>query len=387
MKQIYFRSCSRWLILALFLLPWLSSYAQKTNVLALQRVYARQIKFITHAPVLLPGLFQKQQYDSIRNFLTNWENSDLSSEELIFSLRVLLAIETRQSSTFQLPCDCMFYLSDYARELHDMEACGAQFKYYLKLQRSYVYDATEEVYKLLRFIRSRALSLERNGSLDDTALFFCRVLSGEFRNPRAVLKANPEYCPRIVRMEAAIHARNDTAFTAARNKIIGTAALTTGIWLPTGHLKAQGDHPSIGVQLGVRNKWNEYDIVYAFRFIPVPRNYTYLHDDTLRTSSSYNGHFIGLEYTRFLLHKKYFDIGVISGIGVDLFNGIDKADHPPPISLASFNFNNGIRLKYFFRRKSYIGLTAEYHLIHYSNEGGTDLDGDAFSLELSYGSH
>ena len=58
-----------------------------------------------------------------------------------------------------------------------------------------------------------------------------------------------------------------------------------------------------------------------------------------------------------------------------------------PLNVGSFDSNFGLRFKYFLHCRAYIGLTAKYHVIHYNNDGGTDLSGNAYTLDLLFGSN
>jgi hypothetical protein len=164
-------------------------------------------------------------------------------------------------------------------------------------------------------------------------------------------------------------------------------SLGIGAWFPTYHLQTIGVHPSFDVSFGVRNKWNEYDFSTSLRFIQACQQYRFVYEDTLLTSRDYDGGTLALEYTRFFLHEKYFEMGAVVAAGADFLDGPSDADENTELEIRSFNFNYGLRIKYFFKRRGFIGLTAKYHMIHYSNPGGTNLDGNAFSMVLSFGSH
>ena len=408
MKKIY-PTLGGWLIPALLLSPILHATAQGTapsqlsqlraaahelRASELSRLNSRQISFIVHAPVLLPELYKEQRYETMQNFLTNWKNADYPSRELIFAAEALLAIETGKFSVYWLPCDCLYYLADYARELRVAARQDGKFRYYLNLTYPYSYDATENARSILLFIRSWARGLLARPGLDNDELYICRTLAGEISDPGTVLRSDPAAAPRIVAEEKYLSVYNDAVFTSRRNGARGTAAVTLGWWFPTGHLQqVLGSHPAVGIQLGARNKWNEYDISWSIRFgYPTPQTYTFLRHDTAYATNYYDGGYVGFEYTRYVLHRKRVDFGLTSGIGYDYFDVADgwsnHIDNPGlPLNVGSFDFNNGIRLKYFLRRKAYIGLTAKYHFIHYNNAGGTNLDGNAFTLDLSFGSH
>src|SRR5579872_53653 len=158
MQKIY-PNLTRWLF-PLFLLPWcLQVHAQHSLSPVLTGTTTRQISFIVHAPVVLPALLKQQQYENMRNYLDNWRNAEYPSLELIFSAEALLAIQTGRFASYFLPCDCLVYLSDYARELQDMTTQGGKFRYFLQLEPPYRYDATEEARNTIGFIRTWAHDL------------------------------------------------------------------------------------------------------------------------------------------------------------------------------------------------------------------------------------
>ena len=393
MKHLYLNP-GRWLLTLCFFTCCLDAAAQKPTSPAPWRISSANTSFITHAPVLLPELLKEQHYDTIRNFLANWRNSDYPSLELIFSAEALLAIETAKFSSYLLPCDCLLFLSDYARELKTLDTRGSKFRYYLRLTPPYSYDATIEARNLILFIRSWARDLLSKPYLDKDELFICRTLAGDIPDPKTAVYADPGSCPRIARTGQVIESYNNAVFTTTRNTLRGTAGILVGWWTPTGNLhQVLGPHPSVGFQLGIRNKFNEYDLTWSLRFGRPALPYTFVRNDTAYRSDYYDGGYIGFEYTRYFVHRKHFDAGITSGFAYDYFSVENGWGNNPdiarlePFNVGSADWNNGFRIKYFFKRKHYIGLTAKYHLIHYANDGGTNIDGDAYTIDLSYGSH
>ena len=55
------------------------------------------------------------------------------------------------------------------------------------------------------------------------------------------------------------------------------------------------------------------------------------------------------------------------------------------VTIGSFNANAGLRFNYYFTHSFYIGLQGRYNAIQYSTYGGTDLSGDAVSIDLIFG--
>jgi hypothetical protein len=370
------------------------SDAQKKQDSAKTLKYYPKVRFIREAPVIIPGLVREGKWELVQNFIENWKRSDLPNDEMIFSLNTLSAIENKKFSVFQLPCDYLFFLEDYARQSENLQAHPVKFRYYIRLSAGYSYDATEDARELLLFTHSWAKRLLATRALDSTESFLCQVLAGTVQHPRSFFQTNKENYPSLNIFEQNLNAYNNRYFMARRNGRIGTASIMTGLWAPTGNLRLLGTHPSVGISLGIRNNKNEYDLVWSFRFLhPTPGNYTYVRNDTLHTSNYYDGGYIGFDYTRYVIRKPHFELGWVSAIAYDYFSvasgfGTSSSDYQPgPINVGSFDFSNGIRVKYFFHRASFIGLVAKYHLIHYDNAGGTDLSGDAYTIDLVFGSH
>src|ERR1700760_4966269 len=120
MKKFYSLTRS-WLILILLLLYQLNCEAQKKVSPEIQTQAASQVSFIVHAPVDLPALLERRQYDTMGYYLQNWKNSGYPNLEFIFALQVLLAIQSDKYSSFQLPFQSLNYLSLYARQQTAME--------------------------------------------------------------------------------------------------------------------------------------------------------------------------------------------------------------------------------------------------------------------------
>ncbi|MDR3711453.1 MAG: hypothetical protein P4L51_01455 [Puia sp.] len=357
--------------------------------------YYRQIRYLHKAAFILPGLLKDGQTRQVRNFLENWKRSETPSDELIFSIGALLDMENGTWSMLNLPCDAFYFLDDYARELKEATDGTSGFRYSIVVSATYSYDATPEARQLLVFIRSWALRLLASRQLDAEETFLCHVFAGDILRPRHTLRHDKDSYPGFVDFRRRLDRYDDDyfAYRHPRHDKELTTGIMAGIWLPTGHLQTLGAHPSLSLLIGGRNKKNEYDLVWSFRFLyPTPHPYMVLRNDTLHTSSYYDGGYIGFDYTRYLVRRTHFEWGIISAIGYDYFSvasgwGSDSSPVPLPLNVGSFDFSNGIRCKYFFHRRSFFGLAAKYHLINYCNTGGTDLAGHAFTIDLVYGAH
>jgi hypothetical protein len=342
----------------------------------------------------VPQLVQEGKWGQLQNFLENWRRSDAPSDELIFGISVLSSIENKKFTVYQLPCDVFRFLDDYARELKTAEESPTSFSYSIRLPARRWFDASEDARKLLFFIQSRARQLIATWPAGSTESFICHVLAGDIRYPTSDLRRNKENYAELNTFQRTLSNYNNQYYNSWRNVRSGTVGVMAGIWLPTGNLQTLGTHPSAGVFWGGRYKKNEYDMVISFRFLhPTPRGYTFVRDDTSYTTHYYDGGYVGVDYTRYIFHRGRLELGLTSAAGYDFFDVIDgfKDDnsiaHLEPFNEGSFDFSNGLRVKYFSHRGTFIGLAAKYHLINYSNNGGTDLSGNAITIDLIWGIH
>lgn len=355
--------------------------------------FTQQIQFIQEAPTILSQSIANKDWTAIENFITNWRLSDRRSAEIIFSIQVLLEIQQEKFSVLHFPCDYMYLLEDYSKELDNSVYSPGKFKYYIRLNADYRYDATADLVKVFTVLHKWSEQLIVSYKLKGTKLFLCQVFEGKIEQPRKSFRANEDSYAELKAYNKGLTYNNSAYLSYQRNRKTGTAALVLGSWFPTGNLKVVGVHPIAGFLVGGRNSKNEYDLVFGFRFINAPHHYTVLRSDSLIVSNYYFGGYLGFDYTRYLIHKKRFEIGFTTGVAYDSFNftNSETSDHSDisldPLEIKTFDFNNGFRMKYFIRANAYLGLALKYHLLNYCNHGGTDLKGNAFSIELLYGSH
>jgi len=201
MKQIYANLCGRSFIWAFFSLSSLNVIAQKHTPPVIPPWVNDQIKFIVHAPVVMPALLEQGKYDSLQNFLVNWSYSASPDRVLIFGGKVLLAMQTGVFPSMEFPCDALLYLSEYAKDLRDVQTKGARFSYLMELGHRYSYDATEDARQTLLFLQSWARAVLARRGLDASELLIAGVLAGDITDPVTEFYANRTVCPRIARIE------------------------------------------------------------------------------------------------------------------------------------------------------------------------------------------
>ncbi len=162
--------------------------------------------------------------------------------------------------------------------------------------------------------------------------------------------------------------------------------LLTGVWVPTRDLEVLGIHPSIGIQGGLRYKRSDFDITVDFRFLKAADSYDVYRPPYVYTLDNYFGGYIGLDYKYYFLADRNREVGILAGIGYDGFD-ISKGeeDYLDPASINSLNLNIGFRLNWYVKGQTYFSLQPRYNIIHYNNDGGTSLAGNAFSIEFFVG--
>ena len=350
-----------------------------------------------NAPILLPALYKDSSWEKMQNFSDNWKNEPVNCPEIIFCLETLLAIQQNKYNPTPTPCNLFYYLTDYAKEVKLVKIESRAFKYYVSIEPNVSYDATSDAFNILSFTQQWALNLcLQRPWLTSQEAFLCKVFSGEITDPISYYTQHKTSLSAFDSLQTSINENKKLLYQKSRNSYAFTSSIQLGDWLPQGNLKTViGNHPSVGLELGYRNKLNEYSTTYAYRFLSssvLP--YTFVRQDSIFKSNYYVGFNFCLEYTRYLVHENYFDLGLTTGVGIDYFNQFDQNKYSgdstikmSPVNLNSFDFCNGIRLKYFFHNGTCIGLVAKYHLMNYCNNGGTDLGGNAYTIDLFFGKH
>jgi hypothetical protein len=359
--------------------------------------FKEKVEFLQQAPTILSSGIQQKNWKDLDNFAANWIVSDKPSAEFILAIRLLNAIQNRLFLVIKLPAGYLQLLDAYAKEMAAVNN-DSHFKYYISLNSIFRYNATADVQKIFRILRSWSLQLKSSGHLSKTEIFFCDVFAGSIVQPKRMLKDDEDYYPDLAAFNRYVQKQvshcDSITLVNSRYSKRGTAAILLGTWVPTGNASLLGNAFSLGFSFGHRNKKNEYDFILCGRF-PHSTSKTYYvsRGDSLFSSNYYDGFYVGFDYTRFFLYKPKYEIGFTSAIGYDGFDFTGQSgDYVAgkdisPVGIGSFDFSNGIRAKYFLRPGLYIGIAAKYHFINYCNTGGTDMSGNAFTIEFLLGSH
>ena len=329
----------------------------------------------SNASDVVPELYKSGSFDSIQHALNVVQHYCDSNYAPLFYLQTLLAIQQSSFAIKEIPQGANWsdWLQNYAVRFHPS---------YQANKYSYYHDNAET--KLSQLIQLWATNLLAAKKLTDNEAFICNVLAGNIKNPVATIKANKQKYPEL-------YALLRKGYSSERNHPNGNVALISGVWLPSGNAKLLGVHPSLGFQVGGRSKRNGIDLTMDFRFINAANTYTFLRKDSLYSTKHFLGGYIGLDYTRYIVHTTNFELGLTGGIGYDGFDVTDepkyddRKDDTKPYTIGCLNLNAGLRFNYYFNPNFYIGIGGKYNKINYKNTGGTNLHGNTISLDFFIG--
>jgi hypothetical protein len=316
----------------------------------------------------LPRLYQNKDFDSIGYYIQlRWQEPvapDLLCQAILLSIQRNIFSLTDFSELNALTWPLIQQLNAYAGLLASCQDIKCNMP-----------DADRKIF----FTTSRwAYDLLSTRTFDSVQNFLCRVYSGDIRYPEEYLSshtiapvARDLFGPRTIRVR----------------RLGGVMAISSGIWVPNGHLSLLGVHPSFNFEYGARNAHNEWDLDGALRFGNTPGPYTILRNDTLMSRTYYDGGNLSLTYTRYLFRQARREAGISIGLGVDgidFTSGTGNVDWTPT-TITCFDFNLGLRYNYYFSKHGFLGVIARYHFLNYSNPGGSPFDGNAATIDIILG--
>jgi hypothetical protein len=351
------------------------------GLFSLRSVYPSQRVFIDCADAL-PRLYERRDLDSIAYYIQFRIKSSPGFQPDLYALNILFGIQRHRFSPDSLRDPYLYYaLDDYVRNFVASQSEDG----YTGMFATPDFDPRPAYQEEFATMARWAEDLIETRRLSNVESFLCQTFAGDFEHPRKTARAD-----RVRYWQ--INSMLDASMSSRRKTGTLNLYLGAGVWIPQGRLARFGAHPSItGIGVGKKTWFSEWDITLAFRFNSTAQSYTVLREDSVYNLNHFFGGYFGLDYTRYILHAKRFETGLLFGIGYDGFDVNDSysGDHPtgppPPTSINSLNLNLGCRLNYYFNPKHYIGLVSRYNFIQYSNPGGTPLDGNAVTIDLIVG--
>jgi hypothetical protein len=213
-------------------------------------------------------------------------------------------------------------------------------------------------------------------------IFFLRLYSNDFENPFKMISSEAFKGTLIQELyynEIKIY----------KEQIIFHGDYILGAWIPFDNLKMVGSHPFLGVRGGIKYKKYIIDATMGFKFGKSPNVYQVYENDSLWNTNHFFGGYLGLDlgYELFRIKKSSFDL--IGGIAFDGFDVLDnnqqQSNSDISKSINALNLNIGLGYKFYLNEWSYLGLDVKYNFVNYKNPRGTDLGGNALTINLIYG--
>jgi hypothetical protein len=316
---------------------------------------------------IIPQLYKEKSFDSLQKAIDIWKSTCGSLLEVRYT-EILLAIERSSFNTVAPDSGLVELLQSYS------------FAYKNYSRYNTYFGTTSSFYKLSS--TWARLLLER-ANLSVNEKFVCNVFAGNISNPEKEIKQHKDEYKLLFNLL-------NKNFADQKKRGSTEYTIISGIWSPTGNASLLGVHPSIGLQLGGRFDRHQIDLTMQVRFLKSANTYTVKRNNSLYDLDHYIGGYIGLDYNYYFVNKMKYDLGIIAGAGYDGFDiansGDDNEnDYLKPLTISSLNMNTGLRFNYAFNPAFYLGLQGKYNFINYGTNGGTSLNGDAFSFDLIIG--
>lgn len=327
-----------------------------------------------NATHLIPEYYRKGSIDTAYAILDYWNKQCMNTEE-ITRCRILFAID---SGTFNE----RMYSQNIIRQLLTYRNDPA-LKYYYDDHYFFPewgdYSFQDE---LEEFTIELAKNLLKRDNLQPIEIFFLKFYSKEFENIFEMLQSEEfdgTLIQKIYYAEVQRYIR----------QVIFHGDFLLGVWIPQNNLQTIGTHPSLGFRGGIQYKRLTADASMIFRVGKAPEIYQVYEMDSLWNTDHHLGAYLGMDAEFKMFRSKRSSFNLIGGVAVDLIDVLDiketQSCEETTKSLSSLNLNLGLGYKYYLNQFSYLGLDFKYNFIDFKNPMGTDLSGNAVSINLLYG--
>jgi len=387
----------------MFLGIWFSATAQDKNDYV-QNIMTKRILSCDdigyNVALLVPDLYYAKKTDTLDAVIKHWERN-CGMTEPATSLSIIYAI---QQNTFNSQLNKGTFCHNFT------DAAIADTAYFRKSIMANLHD-----YKYV--FDSRPAS---DSNMDDVTLAYVHYYDLIYNIAASMINATDlspmekilvqYYCnpdtTNLRRLSSSLYNGSPmqhayTGLTTSLQTLNGVDyALLIGAWIPHGNLSILGTSPYLGFLIGGRkNKWTiDFNTTIAF---PLGNTPTYMvsNHDSLSPSNTFVAFYLGIDVNYALFHKGKSELdllGTVAYQGIQVLNG---SGNSAVLSLSSADPNAGICYKFYMKHRvqnssnsnyykisnTYIGLQAKYHFLFYSNEPGTNLSGNAFSIGILYG--
>lgn len=334
-------------------------------------VDCRDIVFNCQA--LMPRYAQQESTDSLWLVLQYWVDKCGESERTL-RMEILLNIKEKTFYEERYKNDLLDLLMTYRSiENHMINLPDDRSEAAAFIKNKQNFDAFTADY-------ARALAKETDPRTLDYLL--CEYYSNNFDPLLKALRGNK--IPGTF-----IQAKYNETTIKTKEALESNLALITEWWIPTQSAAILGNHPGLGVQIGIKHKKFLVDLTVIGRFINSPHEYKVYSQNTVKTTRHFSGAYVGLDVGREMWRRRKWELEAVGGIGYDGFQAISQDVNAgiESKSISSLNINLGAGCRYYYHQKSgqYVSLQPRLNAVNYTNKGGSDLSGNTISIRLIWG--
>lgn len=329
-----------------------------------------------NAQFLIPEFYKQDSKDTLNAIIDYWERHCGLTEEII-RCKILLAIDSHRFNESIYDSTIINYLISYKNSTSPIRNnYGKMYIHY----NWYYYNNQPDTLKNFTVYLAKDL-LERD-DLEPIEIFFLKMYSNDFDGTFSMLQSDEFKDTKIQKYYLDEIERN-------KRQIIGHGDFLLGAWIPQDNLEIVGSHPFIGFRGGIQYKRLIADVTLGFRFGKSPNIYQVYENDSVWNTDHFFGGYIGLDLGLEMFRIKNSSFDLIGGVAFDGFDAL-KVDDPNSEtditkSINALNLNIGLGYKYNINPWNYIGIDFKYNIVDYKNKMGTDLSGNALTINLIYG--
>lgn len=163
-----------------------------------------------------------------------------------------------------------------------------------------------------------------------------------------------------------------------------TFSFYTGIFIPTQSASILGTKGIIGFGLGGIFYKNSIDFLLDFKFGSPKQSYEVLYQDSVITTDTYTGMYVGIEYGRALFMRNKSEYYLSGGVGGERITAVyrDDAIDQNPKFLWSPDFSIGLGYRYRYNYKNILSIQFRYQYLDFNNPSGSKLTGNTYTIRI-----
>ncbi len=330
---------------------------------------------------LIPRFYHQGKSDSLEMIVDYWQRHCGLTEPL-FRFKILYAIERQTFSEMDFKKDVWKYLLRYKEHIAIKERNPAErLPIFERILRYYLYDdyLADEFDGLTLLLAEENRLKTKPGTAEHVLSTF---YANQFDQAIRMLKTDNRF--RYTRLKRFYDQEvHETRFAPERH-----FAVFSGMWLPQGKNRLLGNHPTIGLMLGIKRLKTLVDFSVAVRFLASKNEYLVKYQGEVLQTDHYLGYYFGIDLGYELWRNLRHEWDLIGGVALDGFDQVqtNTSDDEKGKTLATLNLNLGVGYRFYFEEYSakYLGFEARFNFASYNNKGGTDLSGNSISLRIVY---